>query len=330
MNDNNKNASSFNPKVSIIIPVYNGEKYLEEAILSALSQDYTNFEIIIVNDGSQDSTAAIAEDYAKRYDQIKYFSKENGGCGSALNYALDKLTGEYFSWLSHDDVYLPNKLSEQIAILNKLENKDTILYASYATIDAKSRKLHEVMPHTIYDEECLNKPLFPLLRGLLHGCSMLVPVKFFNTIGRFNENLKTTQDYDLWFRFLRKCEIKYIPEILIKSRIHPDQGTHKIKEHIEECNKLWIGFIENITDFEMLGFEKNYYDFLKNMYVFLQTTPYKGATNYVYKMLRKLYPHKKIKNYKIEKLFTKLQRGLSLIQSQGLASAWNKIKYHFN
>ena len=97
------------PLVSIIIPVYNGADYVAEAIDSALNQTYKNIEIIVVNDGSNDNgkTEKIVLSYGEK---IRYFSKENGGVSSALNIGIANMKGEYFSWLSHDDMYLPSKI----------------------------------------------------------------------------------------------------------------------------------------------------------------------------------------------------------------------------
>jgi glycosyltransferase involved in cell wall biosynthesis len=107
------------PLVSIVIPVYNGSNYLAEAIDSALAQTYPHTEIIVVNDGSRDdgATAAIARSYG---DKIRYFEKPNGGSSSAINYGIAQMQGEWFSWLSHDDLYVPEKLEKQVAFLNGL------------------------------------------------------------------------------------------------------------------------------------------------------------------------------------------------------------------
>ena len=96
-----------NPKVSIIIPVYNGEKYVKSAIQSALKQTYKNIEIIVVNDGSTDNTDKVVQQFKNK---IIYLKKENGGVSSALNLGLLYMTGDYFSWLSHDDIYKKNKV----------------------------------------------------------------------------------------------------------------------------------------------------------------------------------------------------------------------------
>ena len=97
-------SSAVTPKVSIIIPVYNGSNYLDNAINCALCQTYENLEVIVVNDGSTDEgkTREIALKYS---DKIRYFEKANGGVSSALNLGIREMGGEYFSWLSHDDVY---------------------------------------------------------------------------------------------------------------------------------------------------------------------------------------------------------------------------------
>ena len=94
------------PLVSIVIPVYNGSDYLAEAIDSALAQTYGNIEIIVINDGSSDNgkTREVAGKYG---DRIRYFEKENGGVPTALNLGIKEMKGDYFSWLSHDDVYFP-------------------------------------------------------------------------------------------------------------------------------------------------------------------------------------------------------------------------------
>ena len=94
------------PLVSIVIPVYNGASYLREAIDSALAQTYSDVEVIVVNDGSTDGgkTRDIASSFG---DRIRYIEKVNGGVATALNLGIREMCGKFFSWLSHDDVYLP-------------------------------------------------------------------------------------------------------------------------------------------------------------------------------------------------------------------------------
>ncbi|HJD55964.1 MAG TPA: glycosyltransferase [Rickettsia endosymbiont of Pyrocoelia pectoralis] len=261
------------PKVSIIIPVYKGSNYMREAIDSALAQTYNNIEVIVINDGSPDNgeTERIALSYGNR---IRYFSKENGGCASALNVGIQNMQGEYFSWLSHDDVYLPNKVEHQISILSKLDNKNTILYCGYELINKKSHSLYFVRPEDRYSKEKLDIPLFPLLRGLIHGCALLIPAKYFKEVGLFDETLKHTQDYDLWFKLFRIAPIHFDSEVLIKSREHPEQSTRVVPNQLEECEVLWSGFLKKITKEEMIRIEGSTHEFLYRISAFLKQTGY--------------------------------------------------------
>lgn len=223
----------FNPKVSIVIPVYNGSNYLREAIDSALAQTYKNIEVIVVNDGSNDGgkTEEIARSYG---DNIRYFPKENGGVASALNLGIREMRGEYFSWLSHDDVYYPNKIEVQINYLRDRE-KDVVLYSDYEFIDNESRFLKKKIIERIEPERFR---LALIVSDPVNGCTVLIPKTCFDVSGLFNEGLRTTQDYDMWFRLSRNYRFVHIPRILLKSRTHPEQGTHTISNHFKECTEL--------------------------------------------------------------------------------------------
>jgi len=107
------------PVISIIIPVYNGANYLGDAIDSALEQSDKHFEIIVVNDGSTDGgkTESIAKSYGNK---IRYYKKKNGRVASALNYGIKRMKGDWFAWLSHDDIYLPNKVKDELLAIKNI------------------------------------------------------------------------------------------------------------------------------------------------------------------------------------------------------------------
>src|SRR5579872_6915564 len=119
--------------VSICMPVFNGGQYFKIALDSALAQDYPDVEIIVVNDGSTDDgeTEKIA---LEKRDRIHYIHQENRGVAGALNTAISNMTGEYFAWLSHDDIHLPHKTSSQIAFLARLGRPDACLFSDYDLI----------------------------------------------------------------------------------------------------------------------------------------------------------------------------------------------------
>ncbi len=117
----------FEPLVSILIPVYNGANYLNLAIDSALAQTYGNFEIIVVNDGSDDddATARVVRGYG---DRVRYFEKRNGGVASALNLAIAQAKGQFISWLSHDDLYIPDKLNVRLIFWRNNRSLDAVSF----------------------------------------------------------------------------------------------------------------------------------------------------------------------------------------------------------
>ena len=239
------------PKVSIIIPVYNGSNFLQEAICSALAQDYPNLEVIIVNDGSNDhgETEQIALSFGER---IKYYYKPNGGVASALNYGIEKMTGEYFSWLSHDDKYEPDKISKSIYELAKFQDPTTPVVCGYKVINSENNILYDVNPLSQYTKEELQRPLFAVVHGCIHGCAILIHKKLFESNGVFNPELPTTQDYDLWFRLLRNKEICFLDGSYVLSRCHEKQDSKRYyKQHLKECNSLWIKILSSLSQNEM-------------------------------------------------------------------------------
>lgn len=213
--------STLDPLVSIVIPVFNGANYLREAIDSALGQTYPNVEIIVVNDGSTDGgrTADIARSFGTR---LRYIEQTNGGVAAALNRGIREMRGEFFSWLSHDDVYYPEKLSGQIAALSDTEDDKTILHCNYDVIDHAS----QIVGRGAIDGFALNNSILSIVGTYVNGCSLLVPKTAFDAAGLFNESLTNSQDNELWLRMVAKgYRLRYIPDRLIKSRKHAEQGS---------------------------------------------------------------------------------------------------------
>ena len=245
--------SQYKPKISIVIPAYNASNYLSEAINSALAQTYDNFEIVVVNDGSKDdgATRAVAESYGYK---IRYFEKENGGSSSALNRGIKEMTGEWFSWLSHDDLYKPEKLSRQVELLGKLaesgEDLERHIFFTGADLIDKDGKIirspgkerllqieHEVS--SIKGNEYLvAKPT----HYNFHGCGCLIHKNVLNKVGGFDEKLRLMNDIDLWYRlYTEGYKLHYIPEILVSGRVHAKQVSTQIgySYHNPEQDMFW-------------------------------------------------------------------------------------------
>lgn len=196
-------SKEFKPKISIVIPVYNGANYLKESIDAALSQTYDNLEIIVVNDGSKDNgeTERIALSYG---DKINYYCKENGGVSTALNFGINKMTGEYFSWLSHDDKYSETKISDSVALLSSFKDTDRsalIAFTGGTYIDNVSK---DIKPFPLFFQESriysgLEVIQIMLEENTLNGCCMLIPKSAFEKCGGFNEMLRYNQDALMWY-----------------------------------------------------------------------------------------------------------------------------------
>lgn len=218
------------PLVSIIIPVYNGSNYLQQAIDSALSQSYPNCEVIVINDGSTDEgkTDVIANQYI---DKIRYYSKENGGVSSALNLGIQVMKGEYFSWLSHDDVYLQKKIENQVTQLQRFGSRNIISLCGFKLVDKSlvplKRSLSTVLPSDtiILGEATIN---YMFKRGTLNGCALLIPKDAFEHCGSFDEKLRFNQDSFMWYKmFLSGFSLSYTSEIGVLQRTHKEQATQR-------------------------------------------------------------------------------------------------------
>lgn len=215
------------PRVSIIIPVYNGVNYMREAIDSALSQTYENVEIIVVNDGSTDGgeTEKVALTYG---DKIRYFRKENGGVSSALNFGIKNMTGEYFSWLSHDDVYTADKISHQIESLRRWGDESSVALCAHCFINERSERLNKAAPNRFTDgrHEWTSVLGEILDNGAFSGCALLIPIEAIKKCGGFHEGLRFSQDALLWMQiFCEKYSLVYNGDEDVFSRIHGKQLT---------------------------------------------------------------------------------------------------------
>lgn len=237
------------PLVSIIIPVYNGENYMREAIDSALAQTYENVEILVVNDGSTDNqrTEQIALSYG---DRIRYISKKNGGSSSALNEGIKNMKGDYFSWLSHDDLYRPDKIEKQVAACSLINPNDTVVVCHGELIDTNGNAMMS-KPEHMKGRADAAASLARLSHGKgINGCGILISRALIERTGYFDEEMVYLNDLDYWWRLIMgDVSIFFIPEKLVKTRIHGNQVsvTKREKFDVERhylANKL-LGQVRN-------------------------------------------------------------------------------------
>lgn len=228
------------PKVSIIIPFYNCQ-YVGQAIESALAQSYTNKEVIVVNDGSTKYTDSV-KPFLHR---IKYIEKQNGGTASALNAGINAANGEYFSWLSSDDLFVKNKTELQMEFMQT--QRAAVSHTNYHVINEKSQIIRSYVGKVITNK----KELYSYLMTKCHinGCTVIMNMNVFHKIGLFNEKLHFTQDYDMWLRVLQHEEFHFLNQPLLFSRYHPEMGTlnylDEAKKERQKVSNKYHAFLSN-------------------------------------------------------------------------------------
>ena len=231
------------PRVSVIVPVYNGTNYLAEAIDSVLAQNYTGYEVIVVDDGSTDGTWPLIQSYGSR---VRGIHKENGGTSTALNRGIEEACGEYIAWLSHDDVFLPHKLERQMALLESSPELSGC-YSDYFIINAESVVLR-MMKMPYYPPDQMVRHLLQWM--FINGCTVVVRRACFEAEGLFDHGLRYAHDADMWFRILRRFAFAYIPEALTKYRVHPTQESKKLMRMRADAHEFWRRCLEDypLTD----------------------------------------------------------------------------------
>ena len=233
MGCNPKQTEKKEPMVSIVVPVYNGSNYMREAIDSALAQTYKNIEVIVVNDGSNDSGATrnIALSYG---DHIRYFEKENGGVSSALNMGIRNMRGDYFSWLSHDDMYTPKKIERQVAVLSKMGAQNCIAMCSLQMINQNAERIWTKKKHRCktITKVSWDTALDWLIRdGSFGGCNLMIPKSAFERCGLFDESMRYLQDFLMWMKiFFAHYGLICDNDVGVYNRIHDKQLTQSGRE----------------------------------------------------------------------------------------------------
>ena len=271
---------TFNPRVSIVIPVFNGSNYLKEAIDSALSQSYANLEVIVVNDGSNDDgrTEAIAKSYG---DSIRYFSKPNGGTSSALNVGIKYMTGEYFCWLSHDDLYFPSNVEEQIKTLAAITDKRTITITDLNCMDDTYKIFAENTSYKLHRDAWPSRNqsrIYPVIYMKLHGCQLMFHRSVFDEVGLFNEDMLVAQDFEFFARAFGNFPNVLIPKVLGTARDSAHlQGRRSANLANTEYSKLFLGIVKSLTEDEIAKLAPSKIDFYLDMREIWQVADYGDA-----------------------------------------------------
>jgi hypothetical protein len=229
-----QSINSKTPMVSVIMSVYNGAQHLAESIDSILAQSFSDFEFVIVNDGSSDKTQEIIELYAHQDSRILPIHQKNIGLTKSLNIAIKKAKGKYIARMDADDISFKERFKKQVDFLEN--NNDYHLVGSNAIdIDEQGKEIRYRILEKDWD---VIKKNFVKKNFFLHP-SVLIDKKALFDIGLYNEEIKYGQDYELWLRFIKKYKGTNIQEFLIKKRITLESiGRKKRRERMFLFNKL--------------------------------------------------------------------------------------------
>ncbi len=210
----NNNANNKIHLVSIIIPTYNASKFIKEAVDSALAQTYKDIEIIIIDDGSIDDTKKVLEGYLPK---IKYFYQSNKGLSAARNVGIKIAKGDCIALLDADDIFLPNKIEEQIKFLEENPDCDVCYCDLYHFWDEESEKLLK-LNYKYYSGDDVLPGL--LEKSFIAPLTVVIRKSVFDRFGYFDENLKRSEDLDFWFRLAYGgAKICFLLKILAKLRM---------------------------------------------------------------------------------------------------------------
>lgn len=246
--------------VSIIMPLYNGEKFIEITLESVLKQNYKNWELLITNDGSKDNSPKIVEEYAKKDERIKLFNQINKGSAAARNNSLREAKGKYIVFLDSDDIWENNFLEEQIKFLE--EKNASLVFSSYKRINEDGK---EILVPFIVPEKVGYK-------DLLKTCSLTCLTSIYDRekigIIYFNEELKSLRDdYVMWLTMLKKIDFAYgNKEVLASYRIFSNSTTGKKFKVLKPQFLVYYKI-------EKLGLIKSLYYFIN--WIFISLKKYK-------------------------------------------------------
>lgn len=199
------------PRVSVIMPAYNAERFIGEAINSILNQTYRDFELIIISDGSTDLTPSIIKQYAKQDKRIRFFNnRRNRGLVYVLNMGLRKARGEYIARMDADDISMPTRFEKQVAYLDANPDIGILgtLIEGFGLVNALGIQKPVVELADFVDNNYVAHPTVMMRRSIVRKH------KF-----RYDPEYKHVEDYELWMRMIKVTKIHNIMEVLLRYRV---------------------------------------------------------------------------------------------------------------
>ena len=255
--------------VSIVLPVYNGEKYLRESIDSVMSQTYKNWELIVVDDCSTDSTPDIVKEYAQKDSRVVYYrNPQNLKLPKSLNQGFQLTKGDYLTWTSDDNRYRNNAIEYLVSAIK--ENNCQFVFTAFCRIDENGDKIDDI----VFDEDA---PEMIPVRNMV-GASFMYTRAVYEKIGDYDEELFLTEDYDYWQRICGHFGAVYKRDIIYDYRLHSAALTGTRKEEVY-YRALCKTLLKNRKLFGRFTVKQNYFYYQtlsEGMEIIGEPNPYKG------------------------------------------------------
>jgi glycosyltransferase involved in cell wall biosynthesis len=216
------------PLVSVIIPNYNYAHFLPQAVESVLAQTYDRFEMIVVDDGSQDHSEDVVRGYGER---VQFIRQKNQGVSEARNRGVRESSGELIAFLDADDIWLPTKLEKQVQRIMS-DPEIGLVHCGVEHINPEGIRQGTLLEGM---EGWVSSELLLFKRGVIiaAGSTALVPRASFEMVGGFDTRLSTSADWDFCYRIARQRRVAFVPEALVQYRIHGSNmhANIKVMEH---------------------------------------------------------------------------------------------------
>ena len=212
--------------VSVIVPVYNGSKYIRQTLNSVVSQTYPNWEIIAVDDGSTDNSLDVLYNIQKDIgNKLKIFSISNGGVSNARNYGCKQASGNYFAFLDQDDLFESTKLEKQVAILDSELNVG-VVYSNISIIDSSGIVKKELLLEDLqmFSGNVFDKLIYFNFVGI---STVIIRREVFEKLNGFNIGYYLCEDWELLLRAAKICDFEYVYDSLLKYRDHYQSLSYK-------------------------------------------------------------------------------------------------------
>lgn len=245
-------AGKVTPLVSVVIPAYNGARYIAEAVESVYKQSYDNWELIVIDDGSTDNTRAVLDPYMAR---IRYSYQENKGTPAARNAGVAEAKGELIAFLDNDDLWLPEKLELQVQAIQRWP-ECALVFTDGKIFSDRGIRRHSVISRRLDEwiRECRTAdPLvikgwltreFYYLNHISSASSVLVSRECIESIGSFDETIDVADDYDLWLRIALRYPVLFLPSCLYLWRERDDSKSGPVPERMPRWTEASIKVIE--------------------------------------------------------------------------------------